>query len=66
MEQLRQWSWHRVDSCTCRDRNEALLIRLLPKDVARRVIAAHQNAVWKFATTAGPATDRGCVPPDHL
>ncbi|MGA9151946.1 MAG: hypothetical protein WBZ36_15315 [Candidatus Nitrosopolaris sp.] len=54
------------DSCSYRDRNEALLIRLLHKDVARLVVAAHQNAEWMTTTTADPATDRGCVPPDHL
>jgi hypothetical protein len=29
------------DSCTCRDRNEVLLIRLMPKDVAHRAVAAY-------------------------
>jgi hypothetical protein len=38
-------------------RNEVLLVRLLPKDVARLVVTAYQNAVWKFITTACPATD---------
>jgi len=47
------------------DRNEVLLIRLLPKDVAWRAVLTHQNAEW-MTTTGGPATDRGRGPPDHL
>lgn len=52
---------------TYRDRNEALLIRRLPKDVARRGVPAHQNREpQRITTTGGPATDLSRGPPDHL
>jgi len=52
--------------CTYGDSNEALLIRLLPKDITWWAVLAHQNAEWMTTTTGGPATDRGRGSPDHL
>src|SRR6476620_988400 len=58
--------WYRLIASNFRDRKDALLIRLLPKDVAWRAVLAHQNAEWMTTTIGGPATDRGRSPPDHL
>ena len=52
----------------CRDRNEALLIRLLPRDVARRAVTAYQIDPMQESRLrkAGRATDLFRGIPDHL
>jgi hypothetical protein len=52
----------------CRDRNEALLIRLLPRDVARRAVTAYQIDPMQESRRrkAGRATDLFRGIPDHL
>ena len=51
---------------TYRDRNEALLIRFLPNDVARLAVAAVQNVPSIRSATGGRATNLGRCIPDHL
>ena len=58
------------NSCTYHDRNEVLLIRLLPYEVAHREEAAHQIVIDTHTGigTAGrhTATDLGRGPPNQL